>query len=262
MGMIFPGMDPYLEDPLLWPEVHTSLVVYIRDQLQPLLRPRYVAAIETRVYLAGPERDVIPDVRIKRKRPPRGVSGAAVSLADAPDIVRAPGLEISEPYLTILDLQDGQSVLAVLEVVSPTNKYAGPGRESYERKQEEVRRSQAHLIEIDLLRAGPHVLAVPELLARGRAPYDYLVSVNPAWGQREEFQLYRRQLRQRLPRIRVPLGEEDPEVVLDVQAVVNKTYEAGSYDDRVNYKTPCMPLLSQEDQEWSNQLIRQARAQP
>src|SRR5436309_1604583 len=37
MAMIFPGMDPYLEDAVLWTGVHASLVVYIRNYLQPLL---------------------------------------------------------------------------------------------------------------------------------------------------------------------------------------------------------------------------------
>ena len=44
--MIFPGMDPYLEDPQLWPGVHNRLVVYIADELQPRLEPRYLAAVE------------------------------------------------------------------------------------------------------------------------------------------------------------------------------------------------------------------------
>ena len=49
MPMIFPGMDPWLEDPPLSPNVvHESLIVYYREQLQPLLRPRYVAAIKQR----------------------------------------------------------------------------------------------------------------------------------------------------------------------------------------------------------------------
>jgi hypothetical protein len=38
MPMIFPGMDPWMEDPPLWPDVHESLIVYLRAQLQPLLR--------------------------------------------------------------------------------------------------------------------------------------------------------------------------------------------------------------------------------
>ena len=46
MAMIFPGMDPYLEASLIWPGFHHCLVVYIADQLQPLLHPRYIAAVE------------------------------------------------------------------------------------------------------------------------------------------------------------------------------------------------------------------------
>lgn len=40
----FPGMDPYLEG-YVWPDVHHSLASQIRDQLNPHLRPRYVARI-------------------------------------------------------------------------------------------------------------------------------------------------------------------------------------------------------------------------
>ena len=32
MTMIFPGMDPYLEDPQIWPGVHSALVVYLRRE--------------------------------------------------------------------------------------------------------------------------------------------------------------------------------------------------------------------------------------
>ena len=66
MSMIFPGMDPYLEDPLLWSGVHHRLISAISDQLQPRLRPRYVAIIETRVYVEGPsERSIVPDIYIR-----------------------------------------------------------------------------------------------------------------------------------------------------------------------------------------------------
>ena len=53
MSMIFPGMDPYLEDPQVWPDVHASFIVYLREYLRPLLRPRYVIAVESRVFVEG-----------------------------------------------------------------------------------------------------------------------------------------------------------------------------------------------------------------
>ena len=84
--MIFPGMDPYLESPQLWPGVHAALIVYIRDQLQPLLRPRYLAAIEERVYLQGPDRDIDPDVRVHHHRPERAPAPRSrLAESDAPD---------------------------------------------------------------------------------------------------------------------------------------------------------------------------------
>ncbi len=258
MSMIFPGMDPYLELPELWPGFHNRLIVYIADQLQPLLRPRYIAGLEERVFVqTPPERDVLPDVLVKQRRQEK-VGAVAVLEADAPVEVQLPGPEIHESYLTILDRQAGLRVVTVLEVLSPTNKYAGPGRESYLAKQREVLRSQAHLIEIDLLRRGPHTLSLPEVEAVRLPPYDYLLCVNRAEGPRTRFQLYPRRLRERLPRIRVPLAGDDPDVVLDVQAVVAQAYEAGSYRDLLAYDQPCRPPLSDADQAWANERIREA----
>jgi hypothetical protein len=258
MAMIFPGMDPYLEAPHLWPGIHASLIVYIRDQLQPLIRPRYLAAIEERVFLEGPDRDIIPDVRLQQQRPQAPASALAVAEYDAPVRVRVTAQEIHESYVEILDRESGLNVVAVIEVVSPTNKYAGPGRNSYLAKQREVLSGTAHLIEIDLLRAGPHVLAVPERMARTRAEYDYLVSVNRAIDLREDYDLYPRQLRERLPRVAIPLAGTDPDVPLNLQTLVTQVYEAGCYADRLPYDQPCVPALSAENQTWANELIRQA----
>jgi hypothetical protein len=256
--MIFPGMDPYLEVPEVWPGFHNMLVVYISDILRPLLHPRYIAAIEERVFVEGPRQsEFIP--KVVQGGPPREQGSPTVLDADEELEVRLPDLEMHESYLEILDRHSGQRVVTVLVVLSPTNKYAGPGRESYLAKQEEILASQAHLIEIDLLRRGPHSMAVPEWLARQHASYDYLICINRAKGTRDRFRLYPRQLRQRLPRIRVPLAEGDPDVVLDVQAVVAQTYEAGSYRERLRYDQPCVPALAAEDQAWADQLIHAAQ---
>ncbi len=45
----FPGMDPWLEDPELWPDVHNSLIISIRDALAPMLRPSYFVQVESRM---------------------------------------------------------------------------------------------------------------------------------------------------------------------------------------------------------------------
>jgi hypothetical protein len=48
-------MDPYLEQPSLWPDVHSRLIVALADVLAPMVSPRYYVAVEERVYLAQPE---------------------------------------------------------------------------------------------------------------------------------------------------------------------------------------------------------------
>ncbi|HUY32461.1 MAG TPA: DUF4058 family protein [Pirellulales bacterium] len=234
LSPIFPGMDPYLENPHLWTGFHARFIVYISDHLQSVLPPRYVAAVEERVYVEGPL-----DV-------------------DEPTIVEVSELEVHESYVNILDLETGQSVVAIIEVLSPANKYPGDGRELYLKKQQEILGSTTHLIEIDLLRGGHHVLAVPEHEARARHSYDYLVSVKRAEAKRKRFELYARRLRDRLPRVGVPLAGGDPDVRLDVQAVLTQTYLASRYRGRLRYDAPCQPALSADDQVWARQQIEQA----
>ena len=259
MSMIFPGMDPYLENPSLWKGVHDSLIVYIRDVLNPLIRPRYVAAIEGRVYLEREDRFPIPDVRISRteSRSPSRSSTATLE-ADAPVRVVIPPEEVEQTYINVLDMNRGRKVVTVLEVLSPKNKAAGPGRTSYLEKQAEVVASDAHLVEIDLLRRGRHALFVPLGTALQAGPYDYLVSVCRGEGKRREAEIYPRSLRDRLPKIAVPLSGDDRDATLDIQAVVEQAHEKGAYRDLIDYAKPCRPRLSASDQAWATERVRAA----
>ena len=267
MAMIFSGMDPYLEAKLIWPGFHNALVVYIRDQLRPLLHPRYIAAVEDRVFLEEPPRALIPDVWV-REQSSRWTGGGTAVLepqlqteilgADDPMLIELDDPSVHESYIEILDRQSGQRVVTVIEVLSPTNKLPGAGRDAYLTKQKDVWNSTVHLVEIDLLRGGEHTVLVPEWMVRDRRDYDYLVSVNRATNVRRRYETYPRSLRERLPRIGIPLAEGDRDVVLDVQAVVAQTYDAGSYQARLHYDQPCIPPLREADQAWANDLIRTA----
>ena len=74
----FPGMDPYLEEPGLWPDVHHRLITVTSDTLAAALRPKYYVRIEERVYLSDESdpgrRVIIPDVRIADRPEWRGGS--------------------------------------------------------------------------------------------------------------------------------------------------------------------------------------------
>jgi Protein of unknown function (DUF4058) len=257
--MPFPGMDPYLEHPVLWPSVHTRLAVEIATQIRPLIRPRYVASVEERVYLEEDGQQRVPDVEVQKARNGGQVlSPSGVAVAE-PVVIKVPQVEVHEHYVEILDRYQNQRVVAVIEIVSPSNKAAGPGREAYLQKQREVLGMECHLIEIDLHRRGRHVLAVPENRLEGLDPHDYLVCVS-RWTHRDTFELYPCPLRQRLPCFRLPLVEPDTDVPLDLQAALESVYENGDYMLRVRYDEPCEPALSNENQQWATECWHTYRA--
>jgi hypothetical protein len=133
----FPGMDPYLETPDLWPDVHHELISQIRSALNLRLRPKYVARVELRVYIS--EQDD----------------------------------EIKEARLEIKHLETG-NLVTLIEVLSPTNKIRGArGRASFLGKREETLASDVHWVEIDLLRGGVPSVSRPSL---GPSDYRILVS--------------------------------------------------------------------------------------
>lgn len=251
----FPGMDPYLEHPVLWESVHARLITAMANQMQPRLDPRYVASIEERVYIEAGAAKRVPDVWIQERFATRELPGpGAVAVAEPEtDVgveVDVQELEIHQKRIEILDVYNGMRLIAVLELISPTNKAAGVGRESYLAKQREILARECHLIEIDLLRAGGHVLAAPKSVIDREGSHDYLVSVS-RWTDRRHFTLYPRRLRERLPRIKVPL-EADGFVPLDIQAALEQVYHEGRYAWRVRYQDPCEPPLDEGDQEWAN----------
>ncbi len=63
----FPGMNPYLENPELWSEVHHRLITALADSIETELSLKYRVAIEKRIYLSDGEESVevgIPHVSV------------------------------------------------------------------------------------------------------------------------------------------------------------------------------------------------------
>jgi hypothetical protein len=255
-------MDPYLEHPALWPGVHQGLITYTQAALNALLPPRYVADIGERLYVVQPERNVYPDVVVVEHpsgemQAERGAGGTAVAVSDPPWVLTVEPVEMREVFVEILSLADAERVVTLIEVLSPSNKTVGSqGQQLYLTKQQDVLESQTHLIEIDLLRHGEHTVAAPRenLLLMGR--WNYLVSLHRG-GQGGRYEVWAIQLRQRLPRIRVPLAGGDPDVVLDLQAVFDRCYNEGAYARRLNYRRAPAPLLGEADAEWAASLLRE-----
>ena len=206
----FPGMDPYLEEPARWPDLHQSLITYIRDALQPQVKPRYFARIGERVYILNPPQALYPDV-ILLGHPVREAgmantqAAADVALAvDEPVLLTLPPSEHREPYVEIVHAGGGQVVVA-LEVLSPANKAPGEGHRLYCRKQKEILASPIHLIEIDLLSGGLPTVGISEEALASLPPHRYIVSVRRG-PDPYRFEAYPVPLQHRLPRPRAPPG--------------------------------------------------------
>ncbi|NOK61746.1 MAG: DUF4058 family protein [Chloroflexi bacterium AL-W] len=262
MANPFPGMNPYLEDPAIWPDVHQSLITYLRDELQSYIRPQYNARIGERVYLVEMPRNVYPDLTIvRRPDPPREEGDVAVAVktespaVDEPLVLTIPPGEHREPFLEILHGGTGE-VVTVIEVLSPANKAPGAGRDLYLKKQQEILNSRAHLVEIDLLSTGLATVAIPTESYRSLPYWRYLLCVSrkPFNDKRE---VYTIPLSKALPRFHIPLKMPDPDVTIDLQAVLNRCYDNGGYDDFIDYQRPPHAPVTPEEQFWMNAMLEQ-----
>ena len=74
----FPGMNPWLENPALWRDVHHSLISALRDELAARLRPHYFVAVEMHTYISlapdVPATSRYPDVMVIKRGGPAVVT--------------------------------------------------------------------------------------------------------------------------------------------------------------------------------------------
>jgi hypothetical protein len=256
----FPGMDPYLER--YWGDVHHSLIQYTRDHLQPRLPDDLIARIEQRVFLeagSGRLRHIVPDVHLSTTYPegdePSGAFREGENALAEPVVFELDEVEISEGYIEIREAEGGK-VITVIEFLSPSNKRRGAGQEQYLAKQIEVLASDTSLVEIDLVRAGQRVLALPSDDIPFEHRQDYLACVSPGWKRRRR-ELYPMPLRQRLPLLPIPLRENEPRLPLDLQALVDQAYAAGRYH-KLDYGAALETPLALEDAAWAQTLLSAA----
>jgi hypothetical protein len=257
----FPGMNPYLE--AHWRDVHTSLVTYIRNQLQRKLPPGLVARAEERVSIddTGAPLTYWPDVQIKEFGPK---SDAALH---EPAVTSGSQTEVMEPLLIVtepeterwVEIRDATGrVVSAIEVLSPTNKSAA-GVGAHRQKRAHFLAGGANFVEIDLLREGRDALGLPWNAVPPQKEAAYRACVRRA-SRPDQVELYMFPLRRRLPGIRIPLRQSDSDVVLELQPLVDLCFEDGAYAS-LDYSRDPEPPLAPEDSQWSNQCLQRAGLQ-
>jgi hypothetical protein len=256
-------MDPYLEVRAIWPDVHTSLITYIRESLQPQIRPKYVARIGERVQLTAVSHSYVPDVLlVHTMREPAPTLATAVPLvADEPKLITALDEAYREPFIEIVARETGD-VVTLIELLSPANK-VGDGRDQYIQKQNDLLATEVNLVEIDLLGYGKETVLARNAIITEPADWRYLINISRA-GRRNTLELYAVPLREKLPNCRIPLRPPDADAVLDLTAVFTRSYDVGGYDLLIDYtRTPDVPLRDAEGA-WLDALLqgKELRPQP
>lgn len=160
--------------------------------------------------------------------------------------VRLPAVD--EEISSSIEIRDRErrTLVTVLELLSPANKYSGPDREAFIAKRQLLLHGPASYVELDLLR-GPR-MPINEL-----PKCDYCCLVRRAQDNRIAG-LWPIQLREPLPTFPIPLLPSDPPVQLDLQDTLHTVYDAAHYENYLYLGTPDPPLPP-SDEAWIRKLV-------
>ncbi len=223
MSSPFPGMDPYLENPDVWPDVQLRLLVAIHGELNPKLPERFAALIDEEEW---------SDAMGKRHR-----------------------------FLRVHELRKSGAT-TIVDLISPQQKVSGPAQDAYLSRRKDRSAQGINWVEIDLTRSGmrlppgidpfpPSDYVIAETHAFETMTAVWTVSV------REPLPLVPVPLHDIVPGIPIPWNRND--VVLDIQKCFTAAYDGGRYPLWVGYDKPLKPPLEEPDATSARELIARTK---
>ena len=213
----FPGMDPYLE--AFRGDLHTTLITYARDMLQPQMPSGLRARIQ--------EQEVV-------------------------------GEEPPQRFLTILGTRPSNRLITLVDVVI-ANFLSKKGYVTYIKRRLESLKKGANLVEIDLTCRRRKAIVGTVFPPGSGQPCPLDSSVASVSRLRPSFkrEMFRITLRERLPAIPIPLREGDADACLDLQALLDLAYEKADYGFDIDYRKDPVPPLQGDDAAWADALLRE-----
>lgn len=262
MSNPFPGVDPFIEDQDYWPDFHHTFITFWRSALNERLPADYFARVDERFEIVETHehlaRQRLPDVSVlhdpsapRPSPPPTESSVATVEPVRRRLVIEA---EHREAFIQIFRQSD-ERLVAVLELLSPTNKQGG-GYLSYLRKRNELLLQDVHLVELDLLGRGERVPLEPDL-----PPGDYFAFVSRA-DRRDWCDVYAWRLPSPIPSIPIPLLGNDRDLKLDLQAIYNTAHQVGGFS-RQRHRLYAHSLglpVDAATRAWADQIARESQS--
>jgi hypothetical protein len=225
----FPGLDPYLEQPALWPEFQHQLLASLYHLLLPGLVDRYRARIATRKFTS----ELVLFTSIQRE-------------------------EHEEEYLEIRSRATGKTVV-LLEAVSLANRTTVAGRAAYLATRKQAQLEGAATAEFDLITQGKPLL---DFERSGLPLHDGTITVTRG-ATPERFEIYASSVRKRLPKFRLPLAPDDRDTVVDLQLAYLRAFDQGRFETLIDYTKPLPPdmKLTDDDRTWIARQIQSQKPQ-
>jgi Protein of unknown function (DUF4058) len=260
----FPGMDPYIEACGLWGDFHHRLISEIQDALSEVAPERYLVRAGERSYIVLVEEDgkvshpFYPDVSVtteRRKKPSKKKGGTAVAepVFNAEPVLMRAFIEEEhrEAFVEIYEATPEQRLVTSIEILSPSNKRPNtPGYDLYLRKRQSLLLGDTNLVEFDLLRNGSRM---PMLDPWPDSPYTVVVARAKKFGVCRVWPV---SFQVPLPSVPIPLLKPDPDILLDLQPMIDSIYRRSRYERSIAYDKPLKPPLKAAEELWLEKQLR------
>lgn len=262
----FPGVNPFVEAELYWDDFHGTFLTYFKAALLSALPLSYDVRVEERVLTS----ELSEDALITRNQHRR----SDVAIVERPDVSRggfggpAAGTAIAESVeLEIVEFEEERAkslairrlgddeLITSIEVLSPSNK-AGKGYDAFVDKRRELFAANVNTVDLDLLRVGKRLAFNTPL-----PPGDFFAFVATPLRKYRTVDCYAWSVRDRLPVIRIPLADPDPDLVLDLAKPYADAFTLGGYPRRLRYNAPLAGWDASTDA-WARSVIAEASAKP
>ena len=251
----FPGYDPFVRQ--YWHGFHNKFASCIADAINDCLDGTLVATIDERIVIetddwADPRIEYRPDVavveRFERVLPvASGQTGIALMEEETFRLITS---EEKQVWIDIIEPRSKGRVVTSIEIVSPSNKRSGAGRNAYLDKQRNVALAGASLIEMDFINGlKPLTFAARHgFVQTTDAPYHISVT----WGYKPGVvTVHPVRLSAPLGGLRIPLREIDTPIVIDLQVAFDNAFSSGRFHFLVNYAVDWADLIPLPDRAWA-----------